>query len=196
MLCFMPIGDWQQLCGLQRKTHGIYMPPYAYCYIWSWNGSQRLRQPTQGQNEHEELVPISVDSPSDAALCFVFLLTQTREKEHTWVTTFAESEGERISNHCSVRCILRPIHTDKQRLEKLAKHTRNRTTETSEILAFLQSTCWHSLITKRLTPLWFAYLFSFDSTVELISNDWSVKLNRRLKSSGQSLSRDNRSRWS
>lgn len=106
MLCFMPIGDWQQLRGLQRKTHGIYMPPYAYCYIWSWNGSQRLRQPTQGQNEHEELVPISVDSPSDAALCFVFLLTQTREKEHTWVTTFAESEGERISNHCSVRCRL------------------------------------------------------------------------------------------
>ena len=50
------------------------------------------------------------------------------------------------------------------------------------------------LISKRLTFKWFVYLFSFDITNKLISVERGVELKRQLKSSGQSLSRDNTSR--
>ena len=52
----------------------------------------------------KELVPHSVHSTSNVYVSIVVLLTQTRDKEHAWLTAFTESEGERISYHCSMRC--------------------------------------------------------------------------------------------
>ena len=86
-------------------------------------------------NAHDkELVPFSVHSPSDVSIYMsAFLLTMTKKRPNLffifYLTAFTESEGERISDHCSVRCIRRL--TDKQRREKPRS---NRTTKTSEIV--------------------------------------------------------------
>ena len=58
------------------------------------------------------------------------------------------------------------------------------------------SVCLDLLVCKRLTFLWFAYdLFSFDSTSELNSVEWNVKLiQKKTLVEQQSLSRDNHSR--
>ena len=60
---------------------------------------------------------------------YAYRLSADTDKQET--TAFIESEGENISDHCSVRCIGGP--TDKQRLEKPANNTCNRTAKTSEI---------------------------------------------------------------
>ena len=51
----------------------------------------------------KELVPHSVHSTSNVYMSIVVLLTQTRDKEHAWLTVFTEIEGEIILDHCSVR---------------------------------------------------------------------------------------------
>ena len=65
-------------------------------------------------NAHDkELVPFSERWSSAVSACLVFLLTQTNKRQkHAQLTAFTESEGERISDHCSVRCIRRSA--DKQ----------------------------------------------------------------------------------
>ena len=111
MLCFMPIGNWQQLCRLQRKTHwDIYVPVrLLLCLVVKGQPtSQTAHAGTEcarGISPHFSGITIRCSS----VFC---LFVDTNKRERVWVTTFAESEGKRISDDCSVRCILRPTLTN------------------------------------------------------------------------------------
>ena len=50
----------------------------------------------------KELVPQSVHSTSNVSMSFVILLTQTRDKEHAWLTAFTENEETKC--HVIVVC--------------------------------------------------------------------------------------------
>ena len=63
---------------------------------------------------------------------------EKEKKAQSEITAFSESEGERISDHCSVRCIRRSVN---KRLKKPANNTRNRTANTPEIAVLSQSLC-------------------------------------------------------
>ena len=110
----------------------------------------------------------------------VFLSTQTNKRQRTHLTRNVYRKRKEGEFHIIVLC-----HrlTDKQR--EAQEHTQQNT-----------ENIWNSsLVTNSvlifIKQLWLSYMFNFDSRTKLIWIVWMVKFNRRLKLSGQSLSRTN-----
>ena len=125
--------------GLLKRCRHCALAAYWYCVAATW----ALKRWTEAGTTHSVFVvnlralcnwmrmtrnsSFSVHSPSDVHTYLVSLLTQTNKRQRLQLG----SEGDRISHHCSVRCIRKP--SDTERLEKPANYTCNRTAKTSEI---------------------------------------------------------------
>ena len=107
----------------------------------------------------------------------LYWLGQTRDKEHTYLTAVTESEGERISYHCSLRCIRRPIDNRQKpqtHMQLNSESIWNDSLVTKSVLISINLQTTSASLVSLSIQFW-------QQNWTYLSTEWSVNLDRQLE---------------